>query len=284
MSNEYIIQRRIKQHKLRRKARRGEILVRRIYKLIRFIFLICIIYGIYRVSDCHYWYLGSNVYNDKAINRIEILGNTIVSDEKIINELKKYPLPKNPIYKINPANIAHNIEQLPPIKRAYIRRYWFPARLVVMLEEVTPIITVSPSEDAPDVAAFAQSGEIITREYLPLDDKIHTTKILSYGNNGDDYEKWDAEKITYLNKLSKAIEEYSGEEIEYIDLRNPHNAFAQLQTVKLKLGELDVSLFERIKSIKDILSSPDIIRLKNHTKYIDLSWQKVKYVNLDEKE
>ena len=205
-----------------------------------------------------------------------------MSDDKIINEMKKETLPNKPIYKINPANMANKIQQLTPIKRAYIRRYWLPARLIVMVEEITPVISVSPSEDAPDVAAFALTGESIGRDYLPLPDNFKTIKVLSYGNNGDDYEKWDKEKINYLNKLAKFLEVYSGEKLEYIDLRTPHNAFAKLSSVKIKLGELDVSLFERIKPIKDILSSPDIIKLKEHTTYIDLSWQKVKYINLDE--
>ena len=282
MSDEYIIERRMKQQKLRRKARRGEILLRRIYKFIRFLILLFIIYLIYRLSGSHYWYLSSNIYNSKDIKRVEILGNRIVSSDRIIAEMKKHEIPNKPIYEINPAAIARGIEQLSPIKKAFIRRYWCPARLIVMVEEVNPIITVAPSEDAPDVAAFGQGGEIISREYLPFNHNVNTYKVLSYGTNGDDYEKWDTEKINYLYKLAKEIEEYSEEKVEYIDLRTPHNAFAQLQTVKIKLGELDVSLFERIKSLKGILSSPDIIRLKDHTKYIDVSWQKVKYVNLDE--
>ncbi|MBQ9245802.1 FtsQ-type POTRA domain-containing protein [bacterium] len=282
MSNEYIIQRRMKQYRLRRKARRGEILLRRIYKFIRFLFLLFVIYGIHRVAFCHYWYLSSNLFEESDTNRLEILGNKIVPDEKIINELQKIQFQNEPIYKINPVGISNEITKLQPIKHAYIRRYWFPARLVVMVEEVTPAITVSPSEDAPDVAAFSLTGELISRDYLPFNHQFETVRILSYGNNGDDYEKWDTEKINYLYKLAKTIEEYSGEKVQYIDLRIPNNAFAQLDSVKLRLGKTDVSLFKRIKQLKDILNSPDVIRLKQHTKYIDLSWQNVKYVNLDE--
>ncbi len=269
MSDEYIIQRRMKQQKLRRKARRGEIALRRIYKFVRFLFLLFIIYGIYRLAGAHYWIFNQGIFDDGK--HIEILGNSIVSNDKIINEMRKFPIEDLPLYKFNPAKITNEIEQLAPIKRAYIRRYWFPARLVVMIEEIIPVITVSPSEDAPDVAAFALTGEFIGRDYLPLDEKFHTMKILSYGTQGDDYEKWNVEKINELYRLAKSIEEYSGERLIYLDLRTPNNAFAQLESVKLRLGKIDVSLFERIKAIKGILESPDIIRLKNHTKYIYLS-------------
>ncbi len=281
MSNDYIIERRMKTYRLRRKAKRGEIRIRRIYKFIRFIFLLFVIYGLYRLSIAHYWDFTSDLYNPEK-NHIEILGNTIVSNEKILNEMQKIPVPKVPLYKYNPAPMAREIEKLQPIKRAYIRRYWFPARLVVMVEEIVPVITISPSEDAPEVAAFALSGEYISREYLPLNNKYKTVRILTYGTNGDDYEKWDTEKISDIYRLAKTIEQYSGENLQYLDLRTKNDAYAQLDSVKLRLGKIDVSLFERIKGLKGILSSPDVIRLKEHTKYIDLSWQKVKYVNLDE--
>ncbi len=281
MSNDYIIERRMKTYRLRRKAKRSEIRIRRIYKFVRFLFLLFIIYFLYRLANAHYWYFPNNIYDLNGKN-IEILGNTIVSDDKIIAEMKKVPIPKVPMYKYNPAEIAREIEKLQPVKRAYIRRYWLPARLIVMIEEITPAITISPAEDAPDVAAFALTGEYISRDYLPLNDKIKTVKVLTYGTNGDDYEKWDVEKINDIYKLAKTIEEYSGEKLQYLDLRTKNDSYAQLDTVKLRLVKIDVSLFDRIKGLKGILSSPDVIRLKNHTKYIDLSWQKVKYVNLDE--
>ncbi len=282
MSNEYIIQRRIRQQKLRRKARRSEILMRRIYKFIRFIILLVIIYLLHKVMISHYWILSRDLYNPN-LKHIEILGNSIVSNEKILNEMKKVPVNGKAIYKVNPAAIAGEIEHLTPIKRAYVRRFWLPARLVVMIEEITPVITVSPSEEAPDVAAFALSGEIISRDYLPLNPKkFNTIKVLSYGTKGDDYENWDEKKINELYTIAKTIEEYSGEKVQYLDLRIPNNAFAQLETVKIRLGRLDTTLLTRIKAIKGILTSPDIIRLKKSTKYIDLSWQKVKYVNLNE--
>ena len=85
MSNEYAVQRRIKQQKLRRKARRGEIAIRRIYKLIRFSFILFIFYATYRLAICHYWFLPSNIYEKGTGKNLEILGNEIVSDKKIIN-------------------------------------------------------------------------------------------------------------------------------------------------------------------------------------------------------
>lgn len=277
MSDEYVVQRRIKQQKLRRKARRGEIAIRRIYKFVRFSFILFIFYATYRLAICHYWFLPNDLYEKGIGKQLEIIGNDIVSEKKVIEEMKKFPIEKKPIYQVNPAEIANQIEQLSPVKRAYVRRFWFPARFVVMLEEVTPVIVISPSEEAPAVAALSISGELIGREYLPLSDKYDVVRILTYGTN-DDYEKWDVEKISDLYKLGSLIEEYSGEKLEYIDLRIKHNAFAQLESVKLKLGEIDVSVFDRIKVIHDIL--PEIKQMSDKIKYIDLSWKDSKYLKM----
>lgn len=278
MSNEYIVERNMKYYKLQRKARRGEIAVRRLYKFIRFLFIIFIFYAIYRIGYLHYWYLTSDIYTNPKSNSVKILGNKIISKNKIIEQMKKVPLEKKPIYQINPSDISKQIETLAPIRKAYVRRFWFPARIVVMIDELKPAIVISPSETAPDVLAFAITGEIIPKEYLPLSKDYYTVKVLSYGTKGDDYEKWDKEKIHYLDKLAKHIQTYSGENIEYIDLREPHNVFVQLKSVKIRLGELDESAFERIKPIGNIIS--EIKSLNENVKYVDMAWE-TKYLKLN---
>ena len=162
MEDNYVVQRRIKKEKLRREARRGEILVRRIYKLIRFIFILFIFYSAYRLCNAHYWYLPADTFTAKESKHVEILGNSIVSKEKILNELKTYQIPNKPIYKINPREIEERIEKLTPIRNAYVRRFWLPAKFLIMIEEVTPALIISPNEESPAVAAFALSGELIT--------------------------------------------------------------------------------------------------------------------------
>ncbi|MBQ4122314.1 FtsQ-type POTRA domain-containing protein [bacterium] len=278
MSNEYFIERRIKQHKLRRKARRGEIAVRRLYKFIRFLFVIFIFYAIYRIGNAHYWYLPNDIYTNPKSTAIEILGNNIVKREKIINTIKTIPIEEKPLYKINPAELTHKLESLPPVKRAYIRRYWLPSRLVIMLEEEEPAIIISPTETTQEIIAFSKSGKIIPKEYLPLDSKFKPVRILSYGTQGDDYEQWDKEKITKLYNLAYYVKTYANEDVLYIDLRQPHNIFIQLQNIKIRLGELDDTAFERIKSIQDIM--PELKILKENIKYVDLAWE-TKYLKLD---
>ena len=279
MENSYIVNRRIKYQKLRRKARRGEIFVRRTFKFVRFCFILFIFYATFRLGATRHWFLPNDLYEKIPSERIEILGNSIVSDEKIVEQMKKVHLEKNQIFKIDPKPIENQIEDLVPIKRVFIRRFWLPTRLVVMVEELLPVITIAPSEDVQPVIAFASTGELITREYLPLPENINVIKILTYGNKGDDYDTWDVERIQYLYKLGTMLEEYSGEKVQYIDLRNPHNAFAQLESVKIKLGELDQAVFGRIKPIRDIL--PQIGNMVDKIQYVDLFWKDSKYLKME---
>lgn len=278
MTESYSVARRLKQHKLRREARRGKIFFRRLYKLIRFVFVIFIFYAVYRLSATHFWYLPEDITSDKNSQHIEILGNDIVSNKKIKEEIKKCPIAKLPLYKINPEEITKKLEELAPVKRAYIRRFWIPARLVVMVEEETPAIIIAPTENSAPVAAYSTTGKFITREYLPLKNNKNVAKILSYGTQEDDYDNWDLDKITTLYNINDLIEDYAEEEVQYIDLRQPHNVFVQLETVKIRLGELDNSAFERIRAIHDIL--PQLNEIKENIKYIDLSWKESRYLKL----
>jgi cell division septal protein FtsQ len=114
---------------------------------------------------------------------------------------------------------------------------------------------------------------------LPFKKKFDTTLILTYGTRGDDYRNWDADKIKLLDKLAKSISEYSGEKIVYIDLRNPQDVYIQLQSVKLRIGEINDTVFKRIHSISSIL--PQLKSFNKKIKYVDLRWEETKYLKLE---
>ncbi len=275
MSHDYIVQRRIKLQKLQRKARRIEIAAVRTYKIIKLIIIIAILYFLYRFCNSTFWMLPLDIYTNNNTASLKITGNSIVKSEQIIEKMKKVPLEQKPIFRINPYKIQKSIETLEPVRNAYIRRYAIPARIVVMIEEYNPVLTIAHDENSAEVAAYALSGQYIPKEYLPLDSKFNTTKILA----GSNYEKWDKNKIELLYRLSKTVREYSGEKIIYIDLRQPNNIFIQLKSVKIRLGELDQGAFERIKAIYYIL--PKLKTMKEKIKYVDLSWRDSRYLKLD---
>lgn len=282
MEQNSTVKRRIKASQLRRKLNRNSAFFRKTYKFLRFVFVVILFYFAYQICGLKGWYIDAeNFYNGEAEN-IEILGNEIVSRERILNTIREFNITSEPIYKLNPSAMTNKLTKITPIEKTYIRRYAFPARLVIMVDEILPVITISPSENAPDVVAFAITGELITRDFLPLPNHIKTTRILSYGTQGDDYHDWNKEKVLMLYNLARATEEYSGENVEYIDLRTPNNAVIKISSVKIKVGEINNSTFETIKEIHNIL--PAVKQMKKDIKYIDLSWEKTKYLKMEKSE
>lgn len=114
---------------------------------------------------------------------------------------------------------------------------------------------------------------------MPIPSKFKTTKILSYGTNDDDYENWDKKRVDELIKLTKTIEAYSKQKVIYIDLRNQNDIYVKLDDVMLRIGSIDDTLKDRIKSIPTIL--PEAKTLKQKVKYIDLRWKNTNYIKLD---
>ena len=86
------------------------------------------------------------------------------------------------------------------------------------------------------------------------------------------------QKIKEIEKIVKAVENYSNENVEYIDIRKPNDVFVKIKTTSIRLGTLDSTVFERIKRIYTIL--PQITEVNSKIKYIDLSWDKVNYLKL----
>ena len=92
-------------------------------------------------------------------------------------------------------------------------------------------------------------------------------------------EVWDKKKVEDILKLVKAIETYSRQEIQYIDLRNQNNVYIMLQEHLILFGEINETALQRAKSIASIL--PQAKKEKRKIKYIDLRWNDSQYFKLE---
>lgn len=274
------IARRVKINQMQRNVRRSQLGLKRLRALIRLIFICLMIFAAYKVYKLPQWYLNKNAFSSASNGSLEIIGNKITPKYKIISILRQTPVPQRPIYLFNTSKIEKDIETLEPIKQVYIRRFWFPARIDIIVEERTPIISISPAENVAPIAFFAEGGKLIGREYLPLDKSFKTILVLTYGTKGDDYRSWDEAKIKKIQLLARTLEYYSGEEVKYLDFRNPKDVYAQLPDVKVRLGEMNSTINERVKNIASIL--PQIKTLNKKIKYIDLQWEETQYIKLEE--
>ncbi len=268
----------VKKKRRERLIRKGRIKQERFRGFMRFLFSILFIFGFVYVSKASGWYMDKNAFNRVGGSSVEIINNNIVPSYKILALLKNSDVPLVPIYMARTDSIKDELMKLAPIEDVYIRRYAFPARMQIILRERIPSITISPDAKVPPIAFFTTDGKLIGREFLPLRPSYKTILVLSYGNKGDDYRKWDLNKIRQIEKIAGYVETYSKEPVEYIDFRNPDDVYVKIKTVNIRLGKIDENVYKRIERIPSIL--PQVKLVDSKVKYLDLSWEKVNYLKL----
>lgn len=261
-----------------RQVRKGRMWQERLRTFFRFMFVLGLIGAMAYIVKLPQWYLSKTAFTAVGSGSVEILNNNIVPSYRILAVLRSSPVPDKPIYMAKTRQIRDIIRKLTPVEDVYIRRYAFPARLQIIVRERVPSMMISPDIKVAPVAFFTTDGKLIGKEYLPLKKSYNTLLVLSYGNKGDDYRKWDLNKIKQIEKIEKYIETYSGEKVEYIDFRNPNDVYVKIKTVPIRLGRIDETVFDRIERIPAILPQVKIVDSK--VKYLDLSWEKVNYLKL----
>lgn len=268
----------VKKKRRERLIRKGRMKQERFRGFMRFFISLFLLLGLGYTLRCHGWYMDKNAFNYVGGSSVEIINNKIVPSHKVLALLKSSNVPDAPVYMARTNEIKKELMQLPPVENVYFRRYAFPARIQIIIRERIPVITISPDVKVSPVAFFTTDGKLIGREYMPLSKDYKTILVLSYGNKGDDYHKWDLQKIQQIQKIVKYIETYSKEPVEYVDFRNPNDVFVKVKTVNIRLGKLDDTVYKRIERIPSIL--PQVKLVDSKVKYLDLSWEKVNYLKL----
>ncbi len=274
----YYTQRRLQKNKMERNIRQSQMWLGRFRVLARLGLTLLMLFVGYKLLKLPQWYLDSDIFNSLSNPKLEILNNKIVPSYKILAALRRTQVPHKPIYRLQTDSIKQNILQLEPIEDVYIRRFRFPARLQIIVEERVPLLTISPDPKVPPIAFFATGGKLIGRDYMPLDKSFKTILVLTYGARGDDYRTWNNEKVQFIARIAKAVEANSKEKVEYIDLRLPRDVYVKVKTANMRVGELDDTVFERIDRIPTIL--PQVKTLDKKIKYIDLRWKDANYIKL----
>ena len=245
----------------------------------RFFTLVLIISAVGYSLTLKGWYLPSDAFKTANPQVVLIVNNKIAKNDKIKSAIKNVKPSKVPIFVANMSQLQKSITDLSPVKSVYIRRYAFPARVLIIVREDTPIVSITPDVNVNPVAAYTKEGRLITgADYLPLPKEYDTLKVLSYGNKGDDYRKWDINRVKELQKLETYVETFTREQVEYIDIRNPEDIYVKVSSVLIRLGKNDSTIYERIKRLPSIL--PEAEKFKNKISYIDIRWDNVNYLKM----
>ena len=282
MSNEdsprYNQKRRLQQAQMQRRIRQSQRRLTKLRALCKLFITVFIIFLAFFILKLPQWRLHKNAFDNIDNSALEIVNNRIVPSQKILSALRRNQVSTKPIFLVKTDNLKDSIKQLEPIRDVYIRRYWFPARLQIIVIERTPAITISPDIDVAPIAFFSTDGKLIGRDYMPLSEDYSVVKVITYGR-GDDYRNWDKSKVLSFKKLAAVVEADTGETVEYIDYRNPQDVYVKIPTVNIRLGSFNAGTYEKIHRIPSLL--PQVQMLNKKVKYIDLRWD-TNYIKLDE--
>ena len=269
---------RLKQAKMQRQVRKTQRRLTRLRALYKLFILIGITVSCIMILKMPQWRLPADAFDRVDSPVLEIVNNQIVPSQKILSALRRTQVPTKPIFLVRTTPLKESIKKLEPIQDVYIRRFWFPARLQIVIIERTPAITISPNVDVPPIAFFSSDGKLIGREYMPLDETYKTVTVITYGA-GDDYRNWDITKVTNFKKLATLIEAETGEKVEYIDYRDPKDVYVKIPTVNIRLGSLNPSVFDKIQRLPSLI--PQVKMINKKVKYLDLRWD-MSYMKMDE--
>lgn len=278
------ISRRRKQAQLKRQVRKSRQNIRLALVLSRIFLIVFLISLIYIIVNLKYWRMNPHAYDSLKNTSIKIENNYIVSSDRILKAVQENPVEQKPIFLVNTDGIKESILKIPPIQNVYIKRFWLPARIEILVQEREPAITIAPNEDVPPIAFYTKDGKLIGRAYMPLNPVYKTVKVLTYGSYGGSA-KMSADKIKFLTTIAKDVEQASKEPVQYIDIRNPDDIYVQIPTVKIKLGSVSPLTYpDTLKKISDLPAIlPKVKILNKKVKYVDLRWQNnLYYIKLAE--
>lgn len=270
--------RRLKQKKLERQVRKSRRRLNRLRALWKLFILITLITLGYMLLKLPQWRLHTNAFDSLNSPALQIVNNKIVPSQKVLSALRRNQVSTKPIFLVKTDNLKESIKQLEPVQDVYIRRFWFPARLKIIVIERTPTLTIAPDIEVDPIAFFSSDGKLIGRDYMPLSPEFKTVRIITYGV-GDDYRNWDKTKVNNFKKLAMLIEDTSGESVEYIDYRDPKDVYVKIPTVNIRLGSFNAGVYDKIQRLRTLV--PQVKMLNKKIKYLDLRWDS-NFIKLDE--
>ncbi len=271
--------RRLKVNKIKRQIMANRATLKRIRILISLVMIILMCYCSKKILKLPGWYIDMDKLSHADSSVLSIQGNNITPDYKIVNIIRQTQIPNVQIFRLDTKELEENILQLQTIKKVFIRRYWFPARLNVAVDERVPAFLLAPNLDSAPNSALTTDGILIDHDYFPFKNPVKAKKLLTYGvRNGID-ETWDKKKVDELIKLTKAIETYSNQEVQYIDIRDKSDVYIMLKDYLIRFGAINDTAQNRAKWIASIL--PQAEKYGKKTKYIDLRWEDSRYIRLE---
>lgn len=194
---------------------------------------------------------------------IKVAGNDVTSAKQVrrvlLSSLQK------PIYTLNPKDLEKQVETLPDVQKAFVRRYLFPRpHLIVEVMEEFPWASYSPAPDQPVTHVISQTGRFIPLTQFPT---VAQPILRIYGKPEEALnERTVAQWSNWVNFISAQTKN----PVEYVDMRKPNNIEVKTGELSLHLGSPDSMLSKRLARLSSVL--PVLVSLeKQNIEYVDLS-------------
>lgn len=255
---------------------------------LRALLIAMILFCGYKIMVASKWYYPNDMFTKnrflaaKKSKNYAVVGNYITSKEKVLEVMRSLDMPKVPLYCCDVKSYEKKIAEIKTIKNVHIRRYWFPAKMLIVIEDKMPILMIAKDEKSQPIAFFVEDATLLGADLFPKDEKKYPLKVLTTGQNPkDDYRKWDLKKINEFVELADKTQYYTRQEVEYIDARNPEDIFIKTKQNLIRLGKINDTTYSRLASLAIIL--PNLSKIDKTIEYVDVRWDVAKYVKVKEK-
>ena len=270
------VRRKQKERKIRKQRKKLRILK----SLLRLLVFALLVFCMYEIVLFPQWYLKPDAFSKPDKELVTIVNNRLIPSSVLYDSIKNTKVKKIPIFLMSVKPIKKEIFKIPVVKNVFVRRYGFPARIQIIVRERVPVTVIKTDLKQKPIAFVTADGVLVlNQKYMEHAQSPDTLIILAKNPN---FEKdWTVKRIEYISKIAKSVETYSQEKVEYVDMNTPNDAYVKIESTNIRLGVLDSTVFERIKRIYTIL--PQIDGVDGTIKYVDLSWDKVNYLKMQDK-
>ncbi len=274
------VKRKQKERLLRKQKKKQK----RLKTLLRFLFFVLVIFLIYAFINLPQWYLREDAFSHPDTKTVEFVNNKLAPLPVLYNSISGIKILKMPIFVMPVYPIKGALNKLPVIKNVYVRRYGFPARIQIIVIEKIPSVVLKTDLNKLPVAFATTDGSFVTDiNYMASAEYNNPLRILV--KNPDLKNDWDVKRIQYIEKISKAVEKYSAQKVDYVNMTDPNDVYVKIESTTVRLGVLDSTVFERIERLYTILPQINTNDIDgNKIKYVDISWDRVQYLKLKDKQ
>lgn len=249
----------------RREQKRRQVFFNRIRALLRVVFAVLFLYGLYQFTSAPFWR-----YTDP---QFQVVNAHLLQTEDFKPLAAAYK--GKALYEIDPQTLAHSVKQrFSMVDEVYVRRYLFPNRLVFSVLEKTPWAEVFSSPQATRPYALLVQNTRQQYQIVPLEQLMPTVKpgtqtqrvkiLLTPG------QQIPAGYLRQLDILSYQLRSVPTLHFQYLDATQPTQLSARFQEMGVRIGCINSELQTRMSRLLPLVDK--LPEWKGKVDWIDLRW------------